>query len=91
MYSNYNILSINTPLYVYFYNSTSNNSVTLNIDNYKATGSLFTPCTIYWPYGGSTNADEYSTLSPNFSSSAGGVFYTFKVGGIGASGEMVTV
>lgn len=68
-----------------------NNSVTLNIDNYKATGSLFTPCTIYWPYGGSTNADEYSTLSPNLSSSAGGVFYTFKVGGIGASGEMVTV
>lgn len=68
-----------------------NNSVTLNIKGYEAKGSLFTPCTIYWPYGGTTNADELSDLNPDFSSSAGGVFYTFKVGGIGASGSTGTV
>ena len=62
-----------------------NNSATLNIDGYEATGSLFTPCTIRWFDGSKTNIDEFSKLTPDFSVSDGGVVYTFKVGGMNLS------
>lgn len=62
-----------------------NNSATLNIDGYEATGSLFTPCAIRWFDGSKTNIDEFSKLTPDFSVSDGGVVYTFKVGGMNLS------
>lgn len=58
-----------------------NNSVTLNIDRYRAIGSLFTPKRMLSELGFVIDADINETLYPEFSCDAG-VFYTFVVGGV---------
>lgn len=70
-----------------------NNSTTLNLENYKTSGTRFTPCTIYWTYDPSnpTIADETQILTPNYSCSTGGVYYTFKAGGSSTYGDYSSV
>lgn len=69
------------------------NTATLNLENYPASGERFTPCSIYWPYdpNNPTNADEHQTLTPNYSCSDGGVYYTFRSGGSTTMGDVATV
>ncbi len=58
------------------------NSVTLNIDKYQAKGESCTPYTIYMENDPSnpTYGNVINELSPNYSFSNGGVYYTFPGG-----------
>ncbi len=69
------------------------NAATLNLEDYQARGERFTPCTIYWPNdpNNPTNADEHENLTPNYSCSEGGVYYTFSPGGSTTTGDVATV
>ncbi len=69
------------------------NAVTFNQDKYIANGERYTPCMIYWTYSPNspTNADEYETLTPNFSCSDAGIYYTFKAGGSTISSDTSTI
>lgn len=69
------------------------NAVTLNLESFPASGTRFTPCTIYWPYrpNDSTKADENQILTPNYSCSDSGVYYTFQAGGVDSFGDIASV
>ncbi len=69
------------------------NSVTLNLEDYKAKGERYTPCNIYSSYSPNSpiNADEYESLDPNYSCSDGGVYYTFKAGGSTVTGDLTVI
>lgn len=67
------------------------NSVTLNHQDYPAKGQRVTPCTMYFAGRDPVIADEIEILSPNYSCSDGGVYYTFSAGGASSMGDTSTV
>lgn len=68
------------------------NAATYTDDEYPASGTRYTPCTIYMAYSSNPiTADEHESLSPDYSCSEAGVYYTFTAGGSTTVGDTATV